>query len=433
MLAGEAWWPGRNWRIPATRQASPHPTVKRSGAFTKTLRQSEGNEFDMAKARLRWQALLATGAILGVLVQVAEARDLKIVIPRHGETTPVQRLNRRGVEAIQHHDYAKAEALFYKAYLYDPSDPFTLNNLGYVSELDGRLSRAEHFYKLASEQGCNAVIDRSSVASLKGKPMTDAFSTFTELPMRVNGLNIQAMDMLKEGHPFEAQGILEKALKLEPHNAFTLENLGVAAESAGNYWAALQYYDAAAATGSHQPIVISLGRGWEGKPVSEAASESAARLRKRMSTMNRDRVEARMLALRGVAEVNQNDPALARQDFLRSYSLDPTSAFALNNRAYVAEMDGDPETAQFYYWRALKAENANARIGLATNAADEGRKLEEVARVSNSRMNSELHAYKERHRGQPGRVKLIPIKSTSDASGSSQRGTAMTEPSKPQK
>ena len=72
----------------------------------------------------------------------------------------MQRLNREGVDAIRKHQYEKAEAIFYKAYLYDPADPFTLNNLGYISELQGQLDRAHKFYTLASEQG-SAALDRS--------------------------------------------------------------------------------------------------------------------------------------------------------------------------------------------------------------------------------------------------------------------------------
>ena len=40
-----------------------------------------------------------------------------IKIPRRSQLTPVQRLNRRGVEAIKKHEYKNAESLFYKAYL----------------------------------------------------------------------------------------------------------------------------------------------------------------------------------------------------------------------------------------------------------------------------------------------------------------------------
>src|ERR1041385_8553843 len=70
----------------------------------------------------------------------AQAGDLKINIPRSGKLTPVQRLNREGVEAVRKHNYSKAERLFYKAYLFDPDDSFTLNNLGYIAEIQDRKS-----------------------------------------------------------------------------------------------------------------------------------------------------------------------------------------------------------------------------------------------------------------------------------------------------
>src|ERR1700752_5502402 len=121
--------------------------------------------------------LLALAALIALpAVQYSWAKDLKIKIPRHSEMTPVQRLNREGVEAVQKRQYEKAEGLFVKAYLYDPSDPFTLNNLGYISELQGDLDRALKFYALSSEQGGDAVIDVSNMKQLEGKPMRDALS-----------------------------------------------------------------------------------------------------------------------------------------------------------------------------------------------------------------------------------------------------------------
>src|SRR5665213_4633666 len=113
----------------------------------------------MRATPIKYLAVIA--AMTGCAFQIAWARDIRITIPRHSELTPVQRLNREGVNAIQKHDYEKAEAVFYKAYLYDAADPFTLNNLGYVSELEGKLDRAQKFYALASEQDCNARIDLS--------------------------------------------------------------------------------------------------------------------------------------------------------------------------------------------------------------------------------------------------------------------------------
>ena len=76
-----------------------------------------------------------------------------------------------------------------------------------------------------------------------------------------------------------------------------------------------------------------------------------------------------------VSATNRNDWQAARQDFLKAYSLDPNSAFSLNNLGYVSERDGDLETAQFFYTKAQNAGDANARVGLASDSAAEGEKL----------------------------------------------------------
>ena len=87
---------------------------------------------------IAFKRFAAIAAITVIGLQQARAGDtLKITIPRHSHLTPVQRLNREGVDAVKQHQYEKAASLFYKAYLFDPGDPFTLNNLGYISELDG--------------------------------------------------------------------------------------------------------------------------------------------------------------------------------------------------------------------------------------------------------------------------------------------------------
>ena len=97
-------------------------------------------------------SLCAVVVVLAALwgQQSAQAKDLKITIPRRSLVTPVQKLNREGVEAIRKHDLSKAERLFYRAYLFDPEDSFTLNNLGYVAELQGEVERAAQFYALAA-------------------------------------------------------------------------------------------------------------------------------------------------------------------------------------------------------------------------------------------------------------------------------------------
>src|SRR5690349_1242867 len=118
--------------------------------------------------------LAAIAAVCGVAPHRAWAGDLKIMIPKRSQPTPVQRLNREGVNAIRKQRYQEAETLFYKAYLYDPGDPFTLYNLGYVSELEGQLDRAQKFYAMASQQATDAVIARAEPSALEGRPMRDA-------------------------------------------------------------------------------------------------------------------------------------------------------------------------------------------------------------------------------------------------------------------
>src|ERR1035437_2580894 len=317
-------------------------------------------------------------------LHVAWSRDgLRITIPRRSQLTPVQRLNREGVDAVRKHAYEKAGTFFYKAYLYDPTDPFTLNNLGYISELQGQLDRAHKFYTLASEQGTNANIDRSNAKQLEGKPMRYAFETLQDVPMRANRMNVDAMDLLSHGRGFEAVALLQKTLPLDPQNAFTLNNLGVADEAIGDYDNALKYYRQASDSRSTEPVVVTVSESWRGKPVSRMAAASAMRLEARIRNMDPAQARAIKFTLHGVTATNQNDWPVARRDFLEAYSLDPNSAFSLNNRGYVAERDGDLETAQFFYSKARQADDSTARVGLATESSAEGKDLSEVATFSN--------------------------------------------------
>jgi len=339
----------------------------------------------------------------------AWARDsMTLTIARRSELTPVQRLNREGVDAVQKHQYDKAESLFYKAYLYDPADPFTLNNLGYISELQGQLDRASMFYAWASAQSCNATIDKSNAKNLEGKPMEYALKSLHDIPMRVNRTNVDAITVLAQSRGFDAIALLRETLALDPQNPFTLNNLGVAYESVGDYDDALKYYGSAAEAHSSEPVIVTMDRSWRGKSVSIMAAESARRLEARIQKMNSAEASAVMYTVRGVSATNKNDWAEAKQDFLQAYSLAPSSAFSLNNRAYVAEMDGDLESAQFFYDKARKAADSNARVGLASLQSAEGKRLVTVAAESNLQVDSKLDTYsQERHR-ESGPVELTP-------------------------
>ena len=333
---------------------------------------------------------------------------ITIKIPMGGKMSLVQRLNREGVGEVTKHRYDRAEALFLKAYLYDPADPFTLNNLGYISELQGQLERAHHFYELASQQGSDANIDLSDAKQLKGKPMTAALAALQDLPMRVNRMNVDAMYLLSHDQAFGAVGLLQQALSLDPGNPFTLNNLGVASESVGDYENALNYYRRAANSRSSAPAIITQDPSWRGKSVSDLATASFERLEKRTNQTGSADLQSAMLSLRGVYEENQNNWQAARQDFVRAYSLNPASAFTLNNLGYVSERDGDLETAQFFYEKARKAGDANTPIGMATNVAAQGQPIVRVAEDSDTKVDSRLEQYSRQRRGEQGPVELTP-------------------------
>jgi Flp pilus assembly protein TadD len=361
----------------------------------------------MHKTSFTLGAVIALVAI-GALPNAWASGGHTIMIPMRSRLSPVQRLNRQGVEAVKHHQYDKAQGLFYKAYLYDPADPFTLNNLGYISEVQGELERAHKFYELAAEQGSDANIDLSSQKHLQGKPMKAAIIDLQDRTMRVNRMNIDAMRMLKQGRDFEAIDLLKQALTLDPQNPFTLNNLGVANESISDLDAALRYYQEAASGQSKEPAAITLDKSWRGKSVSNMARTSARMLQKRMESGDMTESKAIMCTLRGVHEENANNWTAAREDFLHAYALDPASAFSLNNRGYVAEREGDLETAQYFYEKARRADNSNARIGLATRLYAHGQALSVVANDSNEKVESALDIYSQQRRRQGAPVELTP-------------------------
>ena len=352
---------------------------------------------------------LTIAALLGLGAHAAWARDtITITIPRHSNLTFVQRLNREGVLAVQKHDYAKAANLFYKAYLFDPSDPFTLNNLGYISELEGQLDRANKFYKLAAEQGSNANIDVSSVKELKGQPMQAAFSGLQDAPMRVNRLNLEAVNLLSEGRNSEATGLLQQALSLDPQDPFTLNNLGAADEATGDVGGAMKYYTAAAGARSSDVVAVTQNRSWQGKSVSEMAAANVMRLEGQSQENGPSEMQVFLLSEQGVFAANENDWSTAKRDFMQAYALDPASAFTLNNRGYVAEHDGDLESAQFFYQKAGQAYGAGLPVGLATSPSAKGQALSRVATQSREQVDGALDVYSRERRGQPGSIELTP-------------------------
>jgi Flp pilus assembly protein TadD len=312
-------------------------------------------------------------------VASAQAADLHVKVPKRTKPTPVQQLNQEGVKALARNDIGRAKRAFYHAYLLDPDDPFTLNNLGYVAELDGEIDKAQKFYDLAAANPSNAVVAISSNPELKGKEVSQVAGNAVSASMQVNRLNVAAMGLMMKDRAPEAELTLHKALRLDPKNPFTLNNLGYALEKEGELEWALYYYDHAAASGSNEKVVVALNRGWRGRPISEIASTNAEAARRELATEASSEAKVTRLNLRGVSALNRNQLAQARQYFQQAYRLDQTNAFSLNNMGYISEVEGDRETADYYYAKAREANRSTSRVALATRKSVEGKRLASVA------------------------------------------------------
>ena len=349
------------------------------------------------------------GLVLGLAVVMtspsAFAGDIQIKIPRGSKLTPVQKLNRDGVEAIRKRNYKKAEEIFFKAYLFDPEDAFTLNNLGYISELQGQIDRAQRFYALAAEHASDATVDLASSRRVQGQPMKTAVAV-TQGPLEVNHANVEAVRLLGQGRAPEVDLLLQKVLKLDPKNVYTLNNMGVAKEMEGEAQDALTYFDQASRQPFDATAVVTRNQAWRGRQVSEMAQQNAENLRAYLSHEQELPEQVAELNLRGVSAVNRNDLRTANEDFRKAYALDPGNAFTLNNIGFVAELEGDRETARFFYSQARHVPGASATVGVATRQTAEGQKLSEVAEDSDSRVDAKVTEERDVLRRQPGPVVL---------------------------
>lgn len=334
------------------------------------------------------------------------AQDLHITLPKRSKPTPVQKLNQDGVKAINKHDIKKAERLFYKAYLIDPDDPFTLNNLGYISELQGNVERALRYYQLAARQDSQTIIADSSVKNLKGKPLTAVTTNFGDRDLRINRANIEAMSLLHQGRAVEAEDELRQTLQIDPRNAFTLNNLGYTMEAEGDLNSAYHFYTEAANQNSDEKIIVAADPKWRGHGISDIAERNARAVDQRIKT--EDSVEAKVarLNLEGVSALNHNDPQKARGFFEQAYKLDPHNAFALNNMGYVSEMEGDQETAQELYQEARRAPGADDKVTVASRREMQGMALGAVAQVNDQATDAELEQQREARRREGGPIEL---------------------------
>ncbi|HSE48246.1 MAG TPA: hypothetical protein VLA96_03460 [Terriglobales bacterium] len=356
------------------------------------------------------------------LAATAAGGDLRITLPKRTKPTPVQNLNREGVKAVEKHDYEKAKRLFYKAYLLDPDDPFTLNNLGYIAELEGDVERAQRYYELSQQMDSEALVDKSPTEEIIGKPVAQVAGNAAPNNLQVNRLNVAAIGLLQKDRAPEADVLLSRALQLDPTNPFTLNNLGFAKEKEGELETALGYYTKAANTNSDEAVVVTVHSSWRGKPIREIARNNAEKVRELLSRPDNLDDRVARLNLQGVSAINRNDRRGARQFFQRAYQLKKDDAFTLNNMGYLAEMDGDRETADYFYSKAQEAERSGDKVGIATRKEAEGKPLMQVAATSTEVVATRMQRDLEAKRRQGGPVVLRK-----------RSGEAVVEPAQPKR
>jgi Flp pilus assembly protein TadD len=345
----------------------------------------------------------------GAFLLAAQAGDLRITLPKGSTTTPVQQLNREGVDAINKHHVDKAKKLFYQAYLLDPDDPFTLNNLGYIAELEGSGDRAQKFYALAREQSVGAVVDRSSKAGLRGKTIAQADGVL-DRDMQVNRANLEAMQLLQKNQVLDAEQQLQNALRVDPSNPFTLNNLGLVKEKEGDLQGALKSYQAASSRNSNSDpkdlAIVTSDPALRGHPIAEVSERNAERVRRRLPEQDRVENQTARLNFQGVSAINRNDLKTARRDFEQAVALDPTDGFALNNMGYLSEIDGDHETADGYYQQAQMAERSAEHVTFASRRDALGMKLEQLAEDNDKKVNALMDAERKAKQSHPVPIQL---------------------------
>jgi tetratricopeptide (TPR) repeat protein len=144
--------------------------------------------------------------------------------------------------------------------------------------------------------------------------------------------------------------------------------------------------------------VIAFNKSWRGKPISEVAQLNADKSRKELSKAQDLQARVARLNLRGVSAMNRNDRKAARDSFEQAYKIDPNNSFALNNMGYLAELQGDTETAQSFYEQAQRAERARQKVMVSTRPEVEGQTVGHVAEQSTTLVESAFEAKAEARR-----------------------------------
>jgi len=94
----------------------------------------------------------------------------------------VARLNLRGVSAMNRNDRKAARDYFEQAFKLDPTNSFTINNMGYLAELGGDRETAQSYYAEAQDANrSNARVSASTRPEAEGRPVGQVAGQSTAL------------------------------------------------------------------------------------------------------------------------------------------------------------------------------------------------------------------------------------------------------------
>jgi hypothetical protein len=115
--------------------------------------------------RLKWRGR----PISEVAAENATALSRQIA-QGEGAEAATARLNLRGVAALNDNNPSAAKTFFLQAYQHDAQNAFTLNNLGYISELSGDRESAQMYYEAArSGRDANAKVSYATRRDAEGR------------------------------------------------------------------------------------------------------------------------------------------------------------------------------------------------------------------------------------------------------------------------
>ena len=115
--------------------------------------------------RLKWRGR----PISEVAAENATALSRQIA-QGEGDEAATARLNLRGVAALNDNNPSAAKTFFLQAYQHDASNAFTLNNLGYISEMSGDRESAQMYYEAArTGRDANAKVSYATRRDAEGR------------------------------------------------------------------------------------------------------------------------------------------------------------------------------------------------------------------------------------------------------------------------